>query len=211
MRSRELGYGGKEFAIMVLGVAGVGKTRFGKALAQKLGLRFVDVPDLVKTRKLYSSYDPSSQAYVVDLRRVSAAAGSELRGAGGVISSIYAFKPRGIKVRCALVLRMNPLKLLRVLEERRYPRDKIRENVSAELIDHPLVEAIRRFGRGRVIQVDVTDVDLDELAGRFAEAIRSRQVKKLDVRVDWISELERSGKLEDLLRFIEAGSSKEMR
>ncbi|MCD6313218.1 MAG: AAA family ATPase [Thaumarchaeota archaeon] len=206
-----MGSKGKEFAIMVLGVAGVGKTKFGKALAQKLGLRFIDIPELVKTRKLYSSYDPSSQAYVVDLRRISAAAGSELRGAGGVISSIYAFKPRRIKVRCAIVLRMNPLKLLRVLEEREYPRDKIGENVSAELIDHPLVEAIRRFGRSRVIQVDVTDVDLNELAGKFAEAIRSRQVKKLDVKVDWISELEKSGKLEDLLRFIEASSSEEVR
>ena len=206
-----MGSKGKELAIMVLGVAGVGKTKFGKALAQKLGLRFIDIPELVKTRKLYSSYDPSSQAYVVDLRRISAAAGSELRGAGGVISSIYAFKPRRIKVRCAIVLRMNPLKLLRVLEEREYPRDKIRENVSAELIDHPLVEAIRRFGRSRVIQVDVTDVDLDELAGRVAEAIRSRQVKKLDVKVDWISELEKSGKLENLLRFIEVSSSEEVR
>lgn len=202
---------GKEFAIMVLGVAGVGKTRFGEAIARKLGLRLVDITELVRSRKLYSSYDPSSQAYVVDLRRISAAAGSELRKSGGVISSIYAFKPRGVKVRCAVVLRMNPLKLLKVLEEREYPSDKIRENVSAELVDQPLIEAIRKFGRSRVIQVNVTDAVLHELAERFAEAIRSNRVKALDMRIDWISELERSRKLEDLLRFLEMGSSEEIR
>jgi adenylate kinase len=190
--------------VLVLGVAGVGKTTFGRVLASLLGLKFIDVPELVERRKLYSEYDVRSRAYLVDLRRLSAAAGSELRG-GGVLASVYAFKPRGVKVSSVIVLRMRPTRLLEVLRGRGYADEKIRENVSAELIDQPLIEAIQKFGRRRVVQLDATGADLGDLARRAAEAIRSRGLKQLDLRIDWISELEGSGELEELLRFLEPG------
>jgi len=194
----------RRHVILVLGVAGVGKTVFGSGLASLLGLKFIDVPELVERRKLYSEYDVESRAYLVDLRRLSAAAGSELRG-GGVLASVYAFKPRGVRVSWAIILRMRPTRLLEVLRGRGYPDEKIRENVSAELIDQPLVEAIQKFGRRRVVQLDATDADLKGLARRVAEAIRSSSLRQLDQRIDWIGELERSGELEGLLRFLESG------
>ena len=192
----------RRHVILVLGVAGVGKTVFGRALASLLGLKFIDVPELVERRKLYSGYDVESKAYLVDLRKLSAAAGSELRG-GGVLASVYAFKPRGVRVSWAIILRVRPTRLLEILRGRGYPDEKIRENVSAELIDQPLVEAIQKFGRRKIVQLDATDVDLESLARRAAEAIKSRTFRQLDRKIDWIDELERSGELEELLRFLE--------
>jgi len=194
----------RRHVILVLGVAGVGKTVFGKALASLLGLKFIDMPELVERRKLYSGYDVESKAYLVDLRKLSAAAGSELRG-GGVLASVYAFKPRGVRVSWAIILRVRPTRLLEILRSRGYPDEKIRENVSAELIDQPLVEAIQKFGRRKIVQLDATDVDLKSLARRAAEAIKSRTFRQLDRKIDWIGELERSGELEELLRFLESG------
>jgi len=196
---------------MVLGVAGVGKTAFGRMLSTRLGAIFIDVPEVVVKRGLYTSYDHEARSYIVDLRRLSIAIGAELRDRFGVVASIYAFKPRGVEVEWAIVLRMKPTRLITNLEERGYPVDKIRENVSAELVDQPLIEAIERFGESRVVQIDVTDVDLGELAGRAAEGIRSGVLRDLNQRVDWIRELEERGELEDLLRFLELGWSQPLR
>ena len=193
---------------MVLGVAGVGKTSFGRRLASLLGLKFIDLPELVRERKLYTAYDSEAQAYIVDLRRVSAAVGSLLRKESGVVASVYPFKPRGVRVRNAIVLRMNPLKLIEILEERGYPRWKVRENVSAELIDQSFVEAIRKFGPDKVIQLNVTDRSLDELAERVAEGLREGKIAELDEKVDWIGFLEKSGRLEALLSFLERAESR---
>ena len=190
--------------VLVLGVAGVGKTGFGRTLASFLCLKFIDLPELVERRRLYSKYDERSGAYLVDLRKLSATAGSELRE-GGVLASVYAFKPRGIKVSYAIVLRMRPTRLLNVLRSRGYPDEKIKENVSAELIDQPYIEAIQKFGKGKVAQLDATSADLEQLAKRAAEAIRSRNLKNLDQRIDWIADLEKSSELDDLLRFLESG------
>ncbi len=195
---------GKGSAIMVLGVAGVGKTSFGKILSSHLGVAFIDVPELVVKKRLYSSYDSKAQAYVVDLRKLSIAVGSELRGRRGVVASIYAFKPRGVEVELAIVLRMKPTKLIEVLRQRKYPIDKIRENASAELIDQPLIEAIRKFGEERVIQIDVTGRKLDEVAREAAEKIRRGETCSMNQQIDWIRVLEESGELEELLRFLES-------
>jgi len=194
----------KGSAIMVLGVAGVGKTSFGKTLSTHLDALFIDVPELVAERKLYTAYDPETQAYIIDLRKLSIAVGAELRGRFGVVASIYAFKPRDVEVKWAVVLRMKPTKLIEILKKRGYPVSKIRENASAELVDQPLIEAIRKFGESKVIQVDVTKADLEKMAKRTAERIRSGNVRALNQRIDWIGELEESGELEELLRFLES-------
>ncbi len=193
---------------MVLGVAGVGKTSFGRRLASLLDLKFIDLPELVRERRLYTAYDSEAQAYVIDLRRISAVVGSLLRKESGVVASVYPFKPRGVEVKNAIVLRMNPLKLIEILERRGYPRWKIRENVSAELIDQPFVEAIRKFEPDKVIQLNVTDKSLNELAERVAKGLREGKIAELDEKVDWIGFLEKSGRLEELLSFLEQAESR---
>ena len=187
---------------MVLGVAGVGKTAFGQLLAGKLGVRFIDLPAYVKLHKLYNGYDERAQAYIVDFRKISARLGRELRGGKAVAASIHPFKPRRVDVRSAIVLRLKPDKLIKVLEARGYPRWKIAENVSAELIDEPFAEAVKKFGEGRVIQLNVTDVDFKALAERVAEAFKAGAERELDQLIDWIKVLESLGLLDGVLEYL---------
>ena len=187
---------------MVLGVAGVGKTAFGQLLAGKLGVRFIDLPAYVKLHKLYNGYDERAQAYIVDFRKISARLGRELGGGRAVVASIHPFKPRGADVKSAIVLRLRPDKLIKVLEARGYPRWKIAENVSAELIDEPFAEAVKKFGEGRVIQLNVTDVDFKALAERVAEAFKAGAERELDQLIDWIKVLESLGLLDEVLEYL---------
>jgi len=187
---------------MVLGVAGVGKTTFGQLLAERLEVRFIDLPAYVKLHKLYNGYDERAQAYIVDFRKISARLGRELRGGKAVVASIHPFKPRGVYVKSAIVLRLRPDKLIKVLEARGYPRWKIAENVSAELIDEPFAEAVKKFGEGKVIQLDVTDVDFKALAERVAEAFKAGAERELSQTIDWIKVLESLGLLDWVLEYL---------
>jgi broad-specificity NMP kinase len=51
----------KGWVIIVCGVAAVGKTLFSLKLAEKLGVEFIDLPNLVKEMKLYEYYDEASE------------------------------------------------------------------------------------------------------------------------------------------------------
>jgi len=188
--------------IMVLGVAGVGKTTFGQLLAEKLGARFIDLPAYVKLHKLYSGYDERAQAYIVDFRKISIKLGQELRDEKAVVASIYPFKPRGVEVKSIIILRLRPDKLIEVLESRGYPRWKIAENVSAELVDEPLAEALKKFDEEKVIQLNVTDKDFKVLAERVAEAFEAGAERELSQSIDWIKVLESLGLLDEVLEYL---------
>ena len=187
---------------MVLGVAGVGKTTFGQLLAERLGVRFIDLPAYVKLHKLYNGYDERAQAYIVDFRKISARLGRELKDGKAVVASIHPFKPRGVNVKSAIVLRLRPDRLIKVLEARGYPRWKIAENVSAELIDEPFAEAVKKFGEEKVIQLDVTDADFKALAERVVEAFKAGAERELSQLIDWIRVLESLGLLDEVLEYL---------
>jgi len=195
--------------IMVLGVAGVGKTTFGRLLAKRLEVRFIDLPAYVKLHKLYTGYDEHAQAYIVDFRRISIKLGQELRDVRAVVASIYPFKPRGVEVKSIIVLRLRPDKLIKVLESRGYPKWKIAENVSAELVDEPLAEALKKFDEEKVIQLDVTDKDFKVLVEKVAEALEAGTEQEISEAIDWIKVLESLGLLDEVLEYLSKYGSRE--
>ena len=192
----------KEWVIFVCGVASVGKTVFSLKLAEKLGVEFIDLPNLVKEMKLYEYYDEASGDYVVDLRKVSSKLGSILKGRKTIIASVHPFKPRGIPVRLVIVLRLRPDILMRRLIERGYPEWKIAENMLAEIVDKPLHDTIRKFSRRKVIQIDVSNKNMDELVEEFYSVYVSSNLKSLNTKLDWINELENINAYSEILQFL---------
>lgn len=191
-----------EWVIFVTGVASVGKTLFSMKLAEKLGIRFIDLPEVVKEMKLYEYYDEVAEEYVVDLRRLSSKLGSQLKRSRTIIASIYLFKPRNIPVKNVIVLRLRPDILMMRLRHRGYPEWKIAENLLAEIIDKPLHDALKIIGKKKVIQIDVTGKNIDELVENVYSAYLLRNLRELNVRVDWISELEKIDGGHDILHFL---------
>ncbi|MEM2773094.1 MAG: AAA family ATPase [Nitrososphaerota archaeon] len=190
------------WAILVVGVAGVGKTVFGRKLAEKLAANFIDLPAFILERKLYESYDVEAGDYIIDLRRISLTLGSLIKNKRSVISSIYVFKPRSVIVPLILVIRIRPDILVERLKERCYPESKIAENVAAEIIDKPLHDAVVKYGEDKVVQIDLSNRDVDELASRIALEIVSGDPRRMNMKIDWISELEKISKLSEILEFI---------
>ena len=192
----------KGWVIIVCGVAAVGKTLFSLKLAEKLGVEFIDLPNLVKEMKLYEYYDEASREYVVDFRKVSSKLGSILKGKKTIIASVNPFKPRGIPVRLVIVLRLRPDILMRRLIEKGYPEWKVAENMLAEIVDKPLYDTVRKFGRRKVIQIDVSEKNIDELVEEFYSVYVSSNLESLNAKVDWINELEKTDTYSEILQFL---------
>lgn len=190
------------WVIIVTGVACVGKTTFSSKLAEKLGVEFIDLPELIKEMKLYEYYDQSSGDYVVDLRKVSSRLGSILKGKKSIVASVYPIKPRNVSVKLVIVLRLRPDILMKRLKERNYPESKIAENITAEFVDKPLYDAVEKFGERKVVQLDVTSTNMDQLVEKAAKAYVTSNIKSLNNKIDWISELEKMDTCSEILQFL---------
>jgi adenylate kinase len=172
--------------VLIFGSPGVGKSEVGRIVAERLGLRLIELAELAGGEE-------------ADMRAVSARAGSILRREGGVVVSHIPFKPRGLMPRRVIVLRRNPLELVEVLRSRGYSREKVRENVEAELIDYVYVRALEIYGPRRTVQIRTSGRTKEEVAERVLRALRGELRSE---EVDWIGELEANGSLEGLLRLL---------
>lgn len=192
----------KGWVIFVSGVASVGKTLFSSKLAERLGIEFIDLPEVIKKMKLYEYYDEVAREYVADFRRISSKLGSMLKERKTIIASVYLFKPRNIPVKLVIVLRLRPDILMMRLRRRGYPEWKIAENLLAEIVDKPFHDAVQIFGKKKVIQIDVTSKNIDELVEDVYSAYLSGTLKNLNVKTDWISELEKIDGGLEILQFL---------
>jgi len=188
--------------IVVAGTPGTGKTRFGKALARKLGIDSINITEFARQHNLTSSYDQMRRTYVVDVRRLTRELEKRLLNLRErvVVEGHYSSSlvPTNI-VDVAFVLRCSPQVLEKRLARRGYSQAKIRENIEAEVLDVCLSETVATYGIRKVAEIDTTARRLEDCI-QEAVMIVTRKKPRWVGACDWIVELEREGKLDRFLK-----------
>jgi len=106
----------------------------------------------------------------------------------------YTFR-RGDFAR-VVVLRCEPAVLKARLLARGYAKEKVADNVEAELIGVVSADSLAAFGRGRVFEVDTSGVSVRDSAAAVAEGLAKR---KPSVPVDWVPAYGSAARLRSLL------------
>eukprot|EP00566_Odontella_aurita_P028295 CAMPEP_0113538840 /NCGR_PEP_ID=MMETSP0015_2-20120614/7588_1 /TAXON_ID=2838 /ORGANISM="Odontella" /LENGTH=193 /DNA_ID=CAMNT_0000438457 /DNA_START=381 /DNA_END=962 /DNA_ORIENTATION=- /assembly_acc=CAM_ASM_000160 len=147
--------------ILVTGTPGVGKTATASLIAERLGMKHVNVGDLIKRHKFHSGKDAQFDSYVLDddnedklldlmeeMLRSSAAAGE-----GAVVDyhGCDFFPERWFDL--VLVLRARTDVLYDRLTKRGYADEKRRENLECEIMQVVLDEARESYEREIVHEV----------------------------------------------------------
>ena len=101
----------------------------------------------------------------------------------------------GDLVSHALVLRRAPWVLKEELLERGYSDEKTLENVEAELLDVPLVEAIEALGPDLVCEADTTGRTLEETVSEVLSIVEGSMPCRRKL-VDWLGSPETRALLE---------------
>lgn len=190
--------------ILLTGIPGSGKTLIGKKLAKNLKGLFIDIPTLVKKKKLFSYYDRKYKSYIVNLRKLRKELNKiyVMEEKKIVISSHFPLYIPKEKLCKVIVLRCNPLILIKRLKKRNYPYRKIRDNIISELIDLIYYEAIKYYGKKMVFQLDVSNKKINDILKEISLILLKSNKQ---YTIDWIAFLEKMGKLNSILEYIEKG------
>jgi len=190
--------------IVITGTPGVGKTTISKILAAKLRWKHIDCGRLALREGLTIGYDKTARTHIVDMERLSRVLGNTIRELesdaileGHLVPSITEFTPSRV-----FVLRYHPRQLISRLRRKGYSREKISENISAEILDVCLGEAVRSFGLQRICEIDATNKTPLQVTSIVLEILESK-VKCTRSHVDWINRLEREGRLQEILSYVE--------
>jgi adenylate kinase len=165
--------------LIVTGTPGTGKTTVARLISALYGFHYLDGNRIISKYHLSEGYDRKRNAKIVDARKFSSAALKEIRiprklskeRAGMVIDShLSPYLPKKSVAAC-IVTRCSLKTLEKRLKKRKYPAEKVRENLDAEIFDLCLVEA-RERGHATI--------ELDTTKG-INRASLSRELKKYGI------------------------------
>jgi len=184
--------------IVIAGVPGVGKSTVASAVAERLGCPVIGVSELAVKEGALLGRDEERDTDVVDLPRLKEIIAEAVSATEGpiIVEGHYAYDvvPSDL-VSHALVLRRAPWVLKEELRERGYSDEKVKENVEAELLDVPLVEAIEALGPDLVCEADTTGRTPDETVDEVLSIVEGSMPCRRNL-VDWLGSPETRGFLE---------------
>jgi adenylate kinase len=182
---------------LISGTPGTGKTTLASELARRLRYVFLDIGEFAVANRLYLGVDPRRNTKIINERRLSRRLGKEAQAANGnvVMSSHYAeiLDPR--LVGTVIVLRTHPDELKRRLRQRGWSLEKVQENLEAEILGVCTSNALMRYGREKVYEIDTTAASPDETLLVAEEIIQSKNEARLAGSINWLTQLDEQNRL----------------
>ncbi|MGI0018958.1 MAG: adenylate kinase family protein [Nitrososphaera sp.] len=176
----------KAFRLVITGNPGAGKHTSARLIADRLGAEIIDINEVALENDAVLS--KTSHGADVDVKKLGKLLATALKKKDSFVIvghlAPYVLKSAGIDM--AAVLRRSPNKLESTLAERKYTREKINENVSAEILGVLLYDAIKAFGKRKVGEFDTTNRTPEETAGQIIAALQKKSAKRVGV-VDWLA------------------------
>ncbi len=159
--------------IVIGGVPGTGKTSVANALGKMLKLKVVHLSELAKN--IAVEFSKEWDAFIVDINKVNVKGNVILEG------HLTCEKRFDDKI---FVLRTNPDVLEKRLKERNYSKNKIEENVMAEMLDYCSQRAGLFYDK--VYEIDTSNRNAKETAQKLINILKGIETSD---SVDWKDEL----------------------
>jgi adenylate kinase len=183
--------------ILISGTPGTGKTTLASELAKRIGYKFIDIGKLAELEYIYLSVDTERNTKVIDERRLARRLEQEAKANDGklVMASHYAeiFSPQ--LVDKVIVLRAHPEELRRRLVQRGWSASKVKENLEAEIVGVCSSNALARFGKRKVYEINTTSLQPNEVLRIAIEILESKDGSFIIGSINWLADLEKENKL----------------
>ena len=147
--------------VTVTGIPGTGKTTLSKKLAKKLEYLYLDVNKIISKYKLSDGYDKKRKTKIIDTDKLNKKLILEIKNikknkkCSGIIidSHLSHYLPKKYADFC-VVAKCGINELNRRLKKKRFSKNKIEENLQAEIFDICYNEANER--KHKIIVIDTT-------------------------------------------------------
>jgi len=188
--------------ILITGTPCTGKTTLAKALNLKLDAQYINLTDYAKTYCLTLGEDKERKTIIIDEEKMRIKLAETINASDKpniIVDGHYASSvvPTDLVTK-VFVLRRNPKELKVFMEKCGYTGTKMWENLSAEILDVCLIEAMQ-FQSGKICELDITDKIVEEVLCDIIGILEENK-KCYYGFVDWLGMLEQEGLTDQYLK-----------
>lgn len=129
--------------LIVSGTPGTGKTTFAKKLAKEKLFKYLDVKQVIKENNLSEGYDKDRDTEIIDIKKLNKFLIEIIKKQDNIVidSHLSHYLPKKYVDKCYITKCPLP-ELKKRLEKRGYSKEKVRENLDAEIFDTCRIEAL---------------------------------------------------------------------
>ncbi|CAM9601746.1 unnamed protein product [Ectocarpus sp. 4 AP-2014] len=156
--------------VLITGTPGTGKTCTSQQIAERTGLRHINVGDLVRLKQCHEGRDESFDTFILDEDKLCDAMETQMEEGGNVVDfhSCDFFPEHWFDL--ILVLRAETSTLFDRLKARGYSEKKVGENVECEIMQVVLEEAKEGYPEEAVHEVPSNTIEeLESNVSRVAQ------------------------------------------
>ncbi len=191
-----------QIKVAITGNPGVGKHTCTKIVCEKLGdVKIIDINKIIIDNNAFLLNDDRNRKEV-DIKKTSKLIRNELKKGGDlvIIGHLvpYLLRPDGIDI--VVVMRRSPYEIIRTFEERDYSPEKIRENVASEILGISFYDALKTFGKNKVIEFDATGKTSQQAAEEIVLLLQNKSKHEIGM-VDWLSLVYEKGDVQKFLEY----------
>lgn len=193
----------KKQVILMTGTPKTGKTSVSKLLTPKLKAEYINLTDLALTEHLTLRRDAKRDTTIINPTKMRKRLAQMIKSASKqtiIIDGHYAatVTPKTL-VTYTFVLRKDPRQLKPIMQQQGYSETKTDENITAEILDTSLFEALDNQNKQTISEIDTTNKTLQQTADEILAVLRRKQKCHFGT-VDWITKLENDGTLKEYLK-----------
>ena len=184
--------------LVLTGNPGVGKhTTASEIMKQNAMYEIIDINNLAIELGLTEKAKETLEVYVAELKIKMK---QKVSKNSLIVGHLAPYVLDESDVDVVIVLRKNPMDLIKVFKNRGYSKEKIKSNTAAEFIGVTLNDSITSFGEEKTFQIDTTNKTPEQVTSIIDKIVNGKN--KGDV-VDWFHLVDKSAAIQELLDIIE--------
>ena len=184
--------------LVLTGNPGVGKhTTASEIMKQNAMYEIIDINNLAIELGLTEKAKETLEVYVAELKIKMK---QKVSKNSLIIGHLAPYVLDESDVDVAIVLRKNPMDLIKVFKNRGYSKEKIKSNTAAEFIGVTFNDSISAFGEEKTYQIDTTNKTPEQVTSVIDEIVNGKN--KGDI-VDWFHLVDKNAAIQELLDIIE--------
>ena len=184
--------------LVLTGNPGVGKhTTASEIMKQNAMYEIIDINNLAIELGLTEKAKETLGVYVAELKIKMK---QKVSNNSLIVGHLAPYVLDESDVDVAIVLRKNPMDLIKVFKNRGYSKEKIKSNTASEFIGVTFNDSISSFGEEKTFQIDTTNKTPEQVTSIIDKIVNGKN--KGDI-VDWFHLVDKNAAIQELLDIIE--------